>query len=44
MLPTSDLFVHVFVFVDDALVAGALRVPPRPGPVPTCSERYGPAP
>ena len=38
MLPTSDLFVHVFVFVDDALVADALRVPPRPGPVPACSD------
>ena len=32
MLPTEDLFVHVYVLVDDALVAGAIAVPPVPGP------------
>jgi hypothetical protein len=38
MLPTSDLFVHVYVLVDDALASGAVRVPRRPGPAPRCSD------
>jgi hypothetical protein len=38
MLPTEDLFVYVYVLVDDALVAGAIAVPPRPGPAPACSD------
>ena len=25
MLPTADLFVHVYVLVDDALAGGAIR-------------------
>lgn len=36
MLPTADLFVHVYVLVDDAL-AGC-GVPRRPGPAPACSD------
>ena len=38
MLPTEDLFVYVYVLVDDALLAGAVAVPPRPGPAPACSD------
>jgi hypothetical protein len=38
MLPTADLFVEVYVLVDDALASGALRVPPRPGPAPACTD------
>ena len=30
MLPTEDLFVHVYVLVDDAVTDGAIAVPPRP--------------
>lgn len=33
MLPTEDLFVHVYVLIDDAIRAGTVRIPPRPGPV-----------
>ena len=38
MLPTEDLFVHVYVLVDDAITAGSVDIPPRPGPVPACSD------
>jgi hypothetical protein len=38
MLPTADLFVHVYVLVDDALAGGAVAVPPRPGPAPACTD------
>lgn len=38
MLPTEDLFVHVYVLVDDAIAAGAVGIPARPGPVPACSD------
>lgn len=38
MLPTEDLFVYVYVLVDDAIVAGEIRIPPRPGPAPACSD------
>ena len=38
MLPTEDLFVYVYVLVDDALGAGAIAIPPRPGPAPGCSD------
>ena len=36
MMPLADVFVHVYVLVDDALRRGA--VPPRPGPAPACSD------
>jgi hypothetical protein len=38
MMPLADLFVHVYVLVDDALVGGTVAVPPRPGPAPACSD------
>ena len=38
MLPTEDLFVYVYVLVDDAIGAGAVAIAPRPGPVPACSD------
>ena len=38
MLPTEDLFVYVYVLVDDAIGAGAIAIAPRPGPVPACSD------
>jgi DDE family transposase len=38
MMPLSELFVHVYVLVDDALASGAVPVPRRPGPAPACSD------
>jgi hypothetical protein len=38
MLPTEDLFVHVYVLVDDAITAGVIDLPTRPGPPPACSD------
>jgi hypothetical protein len=38
MMPLADLFVHVYVLVDDALGGGAVPVPPRAGPAPICSD------
>jgi hypothetical protein len=38
MVPLADLFVRVYVLVDDALAGGAVAVPPRPGPAPACSD------
>ena len=38
MLPTEDLFVYVYVLIDDALAAGAIAVPPHPGPAPACND------
>jgi hypothetical protein len=38
MLPTEDLFVSVYVLVDDPIAAGAIDIPPRPGPAPACSD------
>src|SRR5262245_19439842 len=38
MMPTANLFVHAYVLVDDALKAGAVAVPPRPGPAPACTD------
>jgi hypothetical protein len=41
MLPT-DLFVYVYVLIDDLInasaSASASAIPPRPGPVPACSD------
>jgi hypothetical protein len=38
MLPTEDLFVHVYVLVDDAVISRAIAIPARPGPAPACSD------
>jgi hypothetical protein len=38
MLPTEDLFVYVYVLIDDLIAAGAIGIPPRPGPAPACSD------
>src|SRR5215210_818779 len=38
MMPVVELFVQVYVLVDDAIKAGAVAIPPRPGPVPACSD------
>ncbi|MEZ0494514.1 transposase [Kineococcus sp. TBRC 1896] len=38
MLPTEDLLVHTYVLIDDALITGAVHIPARPGPPPTCSD------
>jgi hypothetical protein len=44
MLPTEDLFVYVYVLIDDLInaSASAIAIPPRPGPVPR--HRAGPPP
>jgi hypothetical protein len=38
MLPTEDLFTYVYVLVDDLITAGAIAIPPRPGPAPACRD------
>jgi hypothetical protein len=38
MLPTEELFVYVYVLVHDLIVAGAIRIPRRPGPAPACTD------
>jgi hypothetical protein len=38
MLPTEDLFVYVYVLVDDAIGAGGIAIAVRPGPIPACSD------
>ena len=38
MLPTEDLFVYVYVLIDDLITARAIVIPPRPGPAPGCSD------
>jgi hypothetical protein len=38
MLPTEDLFVHVYVLIDDAISARAITVAARPGPAPGCTD------
>src|SRR5258706_226150 len=38
MLPTEDLFVYVYVLVDDAISSRAIAIPPRPGPAPACTD------
>ena len=38
MLPTEDLFVYVYVLVDDAVSAGAIAIAARPGPTPGCTD------
>jgi hypothetical protein len=31
MLPTEDLFVHLYVLVGDAITDGVVAIPPRAG-------------
>jgi hypothetical protein len=38
MLPTEDLFVYVYVLVDDAISSRAIAIAPRPGPAPACTD------
>ena len=38
MLPTEDLFVHVYVLVDDAIRDKIVSIPSRPGPDPACTD------
>src|SRR5947208_11481917 len=38
MLATELLFVYIYCLVDDAIKAGALLIPRRPGPAPTCTD------
>src|SRR6266498_4500476 len=38
MLPTEDLFVYIYVLIDDLVAAGIIAIPPRPGPAPACSD------
>jgi len=38
MLALADLFVEVYVPIDDAIRRGEVVIPPRPGPEPACSD------
>jgi len=38
MVPLGDLFVDLYVRIDDALAAGVVPVPHRPGPPPACTD------
>jgi IS5 family transposase len=38
MLPAEDLFVYVYVLVDDAISSRAVVIAPRPGPAPACTD------
>ena len=38
MMPLADLFVHVYVMIDEAVASGAVEIPPRPGPAPACTD------
>src|ERR1700758_994522 len=38
MLSTEDLFVYVYVLVDDAIGSRAITIAARPGPAPACSD------
>ena len=38
MLPTEDLFVYVYVLVDDAISSRAIAIPARPGQRPACTD------
>lgn len=38
MLPTEDLFVYVYVLVDDAISSREVAIAPRPGPSPACTD------
>ena len=38
MLPTEDLFVYVYVLIDDLVTARIIAIPPRAGPAPASSD------
>jgi hypothetical protein len=38
MLSTEDLFVYVYVLVDDAISSREVAIAPRPGPAPACTD------
>lgn len=38
MIATEDLFVHLYVLIDDAIADGQITLPVRPGPSPRCSD------
>jgi hypothetical protein len=38
MLATELLFVYVYCLIDDAIKAGVLSIPRRPGPTPACTD------
>src|SRR5262245_58423670 len=38
MFALSDVFVHLYVLVDDLLKDGVIHIPRRPGPSPACSD------
>jgi hypothetical protein len=38
MLATELLFVYIYCLVDDAIKAGVVLIPRRPGPVPACTD------
>ena len=38
MLATELLFVYIYCLVDDAIKAGVLLIPRRPGPAPACTD------
>jgi hypothetical protein len=38
MLPTEDLFVYAYVLIHDLILAGAIVIPPRPGPSPARTD------
>ena len=38
MLPAEDLFVYVYVLIDDLVSARVIAIPRRPGPAPACSD------
>ncbi len=39
MLPTEDVFVYVYVLIDDLIAAGLMAIRPPPGPDPACNRR-----
>ena len=38
MLLTEDLFIYVYVLIDDVITARAIVILPRPGPAPGCTN------
>lgn len=38
IMPLADLFVHVYVLIDEALSSGAVAIPQRPGRAPACTD------